>query len=61
MNEIKNVKFRLKSEMPKLSTDAVQEFEDAFWRLVDMYGIPEACNKTLSIVEDLLDEIMNHE
>ncbi len=61
MNEIKSVKFRLKADMPKLSTDAVECFDDAFWRLVDMYGIPETCNKVLSYVEDLLDEIMIQE
>lgn len=58
MNEIKSVQFRLKSDMSKLSSDANDAFEDAFLRLVDLFGVPEAVNIALSYAESFLDGIM---
>lgn len=58
MNEIKSVQFRLKSDLPKLSSDANDAFEDAFLRLVDLFGVPEAVNIALSYVESFLDGIL---
>lgn len=61
MNEIKSVQLRIKSFMPGRSIEAFESFEDAIWLLVDIYGIPETCNKVLSFIDELLDGLMSDE
>lgn len=61
MREIDAVKLKLKAVCPKMSTEAVETVEDAIWTLVDVYGIPEASNKVLTLLNDILDDYLSDE